>query len=598
MNKDDKPAEDRVSIRTGTEIEDDYNFIEPEPRKFLLNPNMALKLGIFILLGVIVILLLVIINSSSDMSGNDVITVSRTESSRQSREESMNEVVSETESEPSEEISEVSDEKISEVSAEKVSEELSRLKMLVVDRVVDNTKENAINTLKGKGFKVIINEIYSDEVDVGKVVSQEPAYFTLLQEGGTVTLNISLGSNPMKSNIDESVTETSEKSQISTSAEQSVDNNESRIDNGSSSNSYEIPIINISGREKSDAENILKSQGFRVQAVYMSSPSVRKGYVIEQSPAGGVKQKYGSMVTLYVSKGLEVNVTLEANGGTVGTNKITLIYGGKYGTLPVPARENYDFLGWYTGINGGMRADGNTVVAQPYDHILYAMWKAKPISGWVLDKDVPRGARIAEMKWTYTVTKTISSELPVMENGWRQAGSYWKETASGASYYADFRSGVNAGYNQKDKYYSKYNHQFLSQFDNGSQKREVTTKFYKYLYWHWCSNITSVPPESMPIASGYEEDIFSPNGNYLGKGMIWEVFESSDEGTQSSGKYVMKIQSRYSYWWNRISVYYQTYKDYSKFYQYYKVENKESRTPVNETDEIGNIKRYVKYYLA
>ena len=226
------------------------------------------------------------------------------------------------------------------------------------------------------------------------------------------------------------------------------------------------------------------------------------------------------------------------------------------------------------------------------------MWKAKPISGWVLDKDVPRGAKVAEMKWTYTVTKTISSELPVMENGWRQAGSYWKETSKGANYYADFKSGVNAGYNQNDKYYSQYNHQFLSAFDNGAQKREVNTKFHTYLYWHWCSNITSVPPESMPIASRYEEDIFSPNGNYLGRGMIWEVFESRDEGTQSSGKFVMKIQSRYSYWWNRITVYYQTYTDYKKFYQYYKVENKESRTPVKETDEIGNIKRYVKYYLA
>ena len=301
---------------------------------------------------------------------------------------------------------------------------------------------------------------------------------------------------------------------------------------------------------------------------------------------------------MYVSKGLEVTVSFETNGGTANTYKKVLEYGGKYGTLPVPSRENYDFLGWYTGLNKGQRVTENTVVAQNYDHILYAMWKAKPISDWVLDTEVPRGARVAEVKWTYTVTKTISSELPVMENGWKQAGSYWKEVSKGANYYADFNSGVNSGYNQNDKYYSKYNHQFLSKFDNGSQKREVTTNFYTYLYWHWCSNITSVPPESMPIASRYDEDIYSPNGNYLGRGTIWEVFESKDEGKQSSGKFVMEIKSRYSYWWNRVTVYYQTYKDYRKFYQYYKVENKESKTPVSESDEIGNIKRYVKYYLA
>ena len=584
--------ENKVVLRTKIEADEDDDFIEPEPKRFGFNPNMALKAGIFLLLGVIVILLLVMINNNNTVE-SEVVPSSRAERSVQRSEESINGVVSETTEESSEEVSEAS-----KTNIVPVSEEPSKLKMLVIDRVVDKNREDAIKTLKAKGFKVKINEIYSDEVSIGNVVSQEPAYFTLLEEGGTVTINVSLGSKiSMESKPEQSLNETSEDIQISEVSQPSAVSEVSipqpiRTDPG-----YDIPVINITGREKNDAEKILKSQGFRVQAVYMSSPSVRKGHVIEQSPVGGVKQKYGSLVTLYVSKGLEVNVSFESNGGT-GISKKVLEYGGKYGKLSVPVRENYDFLGWYTGINGGIRVNENTVVSQPYDHILYAMWKAKPISDWVLDKDVPRGARVAEMKWTYTVTKTISSELPVMENGWKQAGSYWKETASGANYYADFNSGVNSGYNQNDRYYSKYNHQFLSAFDNGAQKREVNTKFHTYLYWHWCSNITSVPPESMPIASKYNEDIFSPNGNYLGRGMIWEVFESKDEGTQSSGKYVMKIQSRYSYWWNRITVYYQTYRDYRKFYQYYKVENKESRTSVSETDEIGNIKRYVKYYLA
>ena len=584
--------ENKVVLRTKIEADEDDDFIEPEPKRFGFNPNMALKAGIFLLLGVIVILLLVMINNNNTVE-SEVVPSSRAESSVQRSEESINGVVSETTEESSEEVSEAS-----KTNIVPVSEEPSKLKMFVIDRVVDKNREDAIKTLKVKGFKVNINEIYSDEVSIGNVVSQEPAYFTLLEEGGTVTINVSLGSKiSMESKPEQSLNETSEDIQISEVSQPSAVSEVSipqpiRTDPG-----YDIPVINITGREKNDAEKILKSQGFRVQAVYMSSPSVRKGHVIEQSPVGGVKQKYGSLVTLYVSKGLEVNVSFESNGGT-GISKKVLEYGGKYGKLSVPVRENYDFLGWYTGINGGIRVNENTVVSQPYDHILYAMWKAKPISDWVLDKDVPRGARVAEMKWTYTVTKTISSELPVMENGWKQAGSYWKETASGANYYADFNSGVNSGYNQNDRYYSKYNHQFLSAFDNGAQKREVNTKFHTYLYWHWCSNITSVPPESMPIASKYNEDIFSPNGNYLGRGMIWEVFESKDEGTQSSGKYVMKIQSRYSYWWNRITVYYQTYRDYRKFYQYYKVENKESRTSVSETDEIGNIKRYVKYYLA
>ena len=590
--------ENKVEIKSKIET-DEYDFIEPEPKRFDL--NMAVKVGIFLLLAIIVILLLTMINNGNNVDGRNIPHLSRTESSRKSTDESsVREAVSETTEQPSQESKEVSLSEVSEVSRSEVSKETSRLKMLVVDRVVNKSQSEAEKILKEKGFKVKVNELYSDEVKKGDVISQIPAYFTLLEEGGTITIDVSLGNDPAKEKADNSVAETAE-SQVSVISEPDVHEVENSRENSKSSNvilSYDIPVINIAGREKNDAENILKSQGFKVQTVYMSSPNVRKGYVIEQSPVGGIKQKYGSTITLYVSKGLEVTVSFEANGGTANTYKKVLEYGGKYGTLPVPSRENYDFLGWYTGLNKGQRVTENTVVAQNYDHILYAMWKAKPISDWVLDTEVPRGARVAEVKWTYTVTKTISSELPVMENGWKQAGSYWKEVSKGANYYADFNSGVNSGCNQNDKYYSKYNHQFLSKFDNGSQKREVTTNFYTYLYWHWCSNITSVPPESMPIASRYDEDIYSPNGNYLGRGTIWEVFESKDEGKQSSGKFVMEIKSRYSYWWNRVTVYYQTYKDYRKFYQYYKVENKESKTPVSESDEIGNIKRYVKYYLA
>ena len=591
-------VENKVKIKSKIETDDEDDFIEPEPKRFDLNLNMVVKVEIFILLAIIVILLLTIINNGNDVDGGNIPDFSRAESSQQSiAESSVQEVVSETTEQSSEESKEVSLSEVSQTSKSEVSKETSKLKMLVVDRVVNKSQSEAEKILKEKGFKVKVNELYSDEVKKGDVISQIPAYFTLLEEGGIINIDVSLGSDPAKEKVDSSVAEIPE-SQVSVISEPDVHEVESSVESSDVILSYDIPVINIAGREKNDAENILKSQGFKVQTVYMSSPNVRKGYVIEQSPAGNIKQKYGSTVTLYVSKGLEVTVSFETNGGTASTYKKVLEYGGKYGTLPVPSRENYDFLGWYNGLNNGQRVTENTVVVQNYDHILYAMWKAKPISDWMLDTDVPRGARVAEVKWTYTVTKTISSELPVMENGWKQVSSYWKEVSRGSNYYADFNSGVNSGYNQNDKYYSKYNHQFLSKFDNGSQKREVTTNFYTYLYWHWCSNITSVPPESMPIASRYDEDIYSPNGNYLGRGTIWEVFESKDEGKQSSGKFVMEIKSRYSYWWNRVTVYYQTYKDYRKFYQYYKVENKESKTPVSESNEIGNIKRYVKYYLA
>ena len=280
--------ENKVEIKSKIET-DEYDFIEPEPKRFDL--NMAVKVGIFLLLAIIVILLLTMINNGNNVDGGNIPDLSRAESSRKSTDESsVREAVSETTEQPSQESKEV--------SLSEVSKETSRLKMLVVDRVVNKSQSEAEKILKEKGFKVKVNELYSDEVKKGDVISQIPAYFTLLEEGGTITIDVSLGNDPAKEKADNSIAETAE-SQVSVISEPDVHEVENSRENSKSSNvilSYDIPVINIAGREKNDAENILKSQGFKVQTVYMSSPNVRKGYVIEQSPAGGIKQKYGSTI--------------------------------------------------------------------------------------------------------------------------------------------------------------------------------------------------------------------------------------------------------------------------------------------------------------
>ncbi len=592
MDLDEKKE---VRLRTKVNIEEEPDFLtEHGEKNVFLSANVLIRLGIFLLLAVIVILLVVLINQGGTVSPAVPQTssavsvqeekktepVSEQPSTTQEEPSQAEEPASEPVSEPTSEQEESSEEPVEESSEEASvyalpepeKEESSSPKMLVIDRVINRTQSDAEQILKDRGFQVEINKIYSDGVEWGKVVSQSPAYFTLLEQGGTVTLNVSRG-----------------KQEEDSSQEASTASGQPTV-------SYDIPIINVAGRPENDAAKILKSQGFTVQTVYMSSTSVRKGCVIEQSPAGGIKQKYGESVTLYVSKGLSVTLTLEANGGYVSSTKKVLEYGGRYGSLPTPQRTNYDFLGWYTDIVHGQRVTENAIVGYPYDHILYAHWKAKPISGWILEKDVPSGARVAEVKWVYTKTQTISSELPVM-GGWKQAGSYWKAVGSGTNYYADFNSGINTGYNRNDKYYAKYNHSSLSSYNDGSQKRDVKTQFYTYLYWHWCSNVISVPPENMPVAGKYGADIYSPNGNYLGRAMIWEVFESKNNGKSSNGKYEMKIQSRYSYWWNRITVYVQQYTDYKKYYQYYKVTQEESRTAVRESDTISNVRKYIRYYL-
>jgi len=70
-------------------------------------------------------------------------------------------------------------------------------------------------------------------------------------------------------------------------------------------------------------------------------------------------------------------VTLNANGGNVSPSTITVKKGGTYGTLPQPTwstSNSYDFDGWFTAANGGIRIEATNVLWEDADHTLYAHW--------------------------------------------------------------------------------------------------------------------------------------------------------------------------------------------------------------------------------
>lgn len=67
-------------------------------------------------------------------------------------------------------------------------------------------------------------------------------------------------------------------------------------------------------------------------------------------------------------------LTFNANGGSVnpGTKEIT--YQEAYGELPIPTREAYSFIGWYTELTGGNKVTSSTNVSVLSDHTVYAHW--------------------------------------------------------------------------------------------------------------------------------------------------------------------------------------------------------------------------------
>ena len=56
------------------------------------------------------------------------------------------------------------------------------------------------------------------------------------------------------------------------------------------------------------------------------------------------------------------------------------MYGDKYPSLPVPVRENYDFMGWYTDLTGGSRITTSTDVTEAEPHTLYARWRGQRVT--------------------------------------------------------------------------------------------------------------------------------------------------------------------------------------------------------------------------
>lgn len=85
-----------------------------------------------------------------------------------------------------------------------------------------------------------------------------------------------------------------------------------------------------------------------------------------------------------------VMVNLSYAGGEGGATSVRLYYGLPYGQLPVPTREGYTFIGWFTGPKGtGKQITAQTVVTQTIAHNLYAHWEEVPVTPPVTEPSVP-----------------------------------------------------------------------------------------------------------------------------------------------------------------------------------------------------------------
>lgn len=101
-------------------------------------------------------------------------------------------------------------------------------------------------------------------------------------------------------------------------------------------------------------------------------------------------------------------VTFNANGGDVDTATRTVYYGSAYGSLPVPTRANYDFVGWFTAKVDGKEVNADSIVNTITAQTLYAHWSPKKFTVTFN----ANGGTVSTTKKTVTYGKTYG-DLPI-----------------------------------------------------------------------------------------------------------------------------------------------------------------------------------------
>lgn len=199
---------------------------------------------------------------------------------------------------------------------------------------------------------------------------------------------------------------------------------------------------------------------------------VKEGYIFE----GWYKnyflwKEYVTEATIY-KRGLGIIDTLnakwrekssfyikfDANGGSVDETMRLVYEQDVLGSLPVPVREGYDFVGWYTESVGGTQVNANKVILG--NEICYAQWKESKLYGhiyyedtkeYLINQQVRYDCAIASMatveswhkKTKDNIYKTIYKKVggPSDSMDWKKAGYVRYNTSSMEKLYEELKKG-------------------------------------------------------------------------------------------------------------------------------------------------------------
>jgi serine/threonine-protein kinase len=191
------------------------------------------------------------------------------------------------------------------------------------------TQGQATKSLAALGLKVdVTDQVFSEDVPAGKVISSNPGGGGKIGTGGTVHLTISKGPDRIKvpalagltleaataaltaaglkvGRTTQSFSVTRDKDLIISSAPpfKSDARKDAVVDLVVSLGIQQLTINSYVGKTSDEALNELTAAGVSANATYAYSDSVQIGTVISQSPDGAAPLAKGSVVTLVISKG-------------------------------------------------------------------------------------------------------------------------------------------------------------------------------------------------------------------------------------------------------------------------------------------------------
>jgi eukaryotic-like serine/threonine-protein kinase len=198
-----------------------------------------------------------------------------------------------------------------------------------VPSVVGMSAQSAEATLKSAGLaSAISEELFSEDIPAGKVISSSPGGGAHIPENGRVNLVLSKG--PERISVPSLAGLTTEQATANISAvglhpgnltqQFSTDFEVGRVISSSptsgtpvkrgtlidlviSKGVQRVSLTSYIGQSADQAINELTSAGFKVASKYVYSDTVPSGNVVSENPDGSIPVAFGSTVTLRISKG-------------------------------------------------------------------------------------------------------------------------------------------------------------------------------------------------------------------------------------------------------------------------------------------------------